>query len=181
MDAPTCIETDRLILRKPEAADAQAVFGYAGDPEVGKYLGWPIHKSVEDTEAFLTFSDAQWDEWPAGPYLIIARGSAAIIGSTGLAFESADEASTGYVIAKDHWGNGFATEATRAMCELAPGLGITRLFALCHPDHRASQRVLEKSGFQREESPAECEFPNLRKGQPATALCYVRHFKRGAG
>ena len=87
MKAPLRLHTERLELRKPEAADAAAIFDrYAGDDRVGRFLAWPIHRSLEDTELFLSFSEAQWAEWPAGPYLVFR--DEALIGSTGLAFES---------------------------------------------------------------------------------------------
>jgi RimJ/RimL family protein N-acetyltransferase len=53
------------------SADAELIFRrYASDPEVTKFLGWPRHTSIEQTQAFLEFSDAEWEKWPAGPYLI---------------------------------------------------------------------------------------------------------------
>ena len=83
------ITTDRLLLRKPTAADAKAIFDrYASDPMVCHYLAWPMHRTVDDTLAFLEFSDAEWARWPAGPYLIFSKGGDVLYGSTGLAFES---------------------------------------------------------------------------------------------
>src|SRR5262249_10452963 len=82
-------ETSRLVLRKPTLADAEAVFvRYASDPEVTRYLGWPRHQSVDDTRAFLTFSEAEWSRWPVGPYLIESRSEHKLLGGTGLGFES---------------------------------------------------------------------------------------------
>lgn len=178
MKAPAKIETSRLLLRHPTAADAEAMFSrYASDAEVTRYLGWPRHRSVEDTRAFLQFSESEWERWPAGPYLIELRERSGLIGGTGLAFETAFRASTGYVLAKDAWSRGFATEALGAMVELAPTLGVRRLYAMCHPDHRASWHVLEKCGFERESLMRRCsEFPNLRPGEPLDTLCYARVF-----
>jgi RimJ/RimL family protein N-acetyltransferase len=84
------------------------------------------------------------------------------------------------VLARDAWGQGFATEALSAMVELARRIGIVRLYALCHPAHPASIRVLEKGGFAREARLARyAEFPNLVPGEPQDVLCYVRLFDRG--
>src|SRR5438876_12388274 len=48
--APDTIDTPRLILRRPRASDAEAIFSrYASDPDVTRYVGWPAHKSVDDT------------------------------------------------------------------------------------------------------------------------------------
>ena len=69
---------------------------------------------------------------------------------------------TGYVLAKDAWGLGYATEALRAMVDLSWQLDVDWLFALCHPDHRASMHVLEKCGFVRDSGwNRPVEFPNL--------------------
>jgi len=159
--------------------DAAAIFErYASHPEVTRFLGWPRHRSVADTEAFLNFCAQEWQRWPAGPYIIRLRGDRHIIGSTGFGFEAPDQAVTGYVLAKDAWGQGYATEALEAMVEIAPRLGIARLYALCHPEHRASWHVLEKCGFARDgRCSKEVEFPNLSPGKLQEVLCYEVTFK----
>ncbi len=176
VSGPERIETARLVLRRPHPTDADAIFArYAGDPEVTRFLSWPTHRSLDDTLAFLEFSDAEWARWPAGPYLIESRADGLLLGSTGLAFETAYRAATGYVLARDAWGMGYATEALGAMVALARGLGVRRLYALCHPDHAASWRVLEKCGFLREGVLRRyAEFPSLRPGQPEDSLCYAQ-------
>ena len=179
MRGPERIETGRLILRRPRSADAEAVFErYSADPEVTRFLGWPRHRSLDETRAFLEFSDAEWQRWPMGPYLIESRADGRLLGGTGLAFETPFRAATGYVLAKDAWGAGYATEALGRMVALAGEFGLRRLYALCHPDHRASWRVLEKCGFARE-AVLRChsEFPNLQPGAPADVLCYARVFE----
>ena len=103
---------------------------YAGDVEVTRYLGWPRHTSVADTQAFLAVSDAEWSRWPAGPYLLFARDGGQLLGGTGLAFETQERAATGYVLARDAWGRGYATEALQAMVDLARTVRIRRLYAL---------------------------------------------------
>ena len=178
MNAPERLETARLSLRRPSLADADTVFSrYASDPDVTRFLGWPRHRSTEDTRRFLEFSESEWRRWPAGPYLIESRDDRRLVGSTGLGFETPFRAATGYVLAKDAWGLGYATEALQAIVALAPALGVRRLYALFHPEHLASQRVLEKCGFDRE-SLLQChsEFPNLKPGEPCDVLCYVRVF-----
>ena len=42
-------ETDRILLRPWRESDAEALFKYASDPEVGPRAGWPPHKSVEES------------------------------------------------------------------------------------------------------------------------------------
>lgn len=176
MKAPPQLETARLILAAPTAADADTVFErYASDPEVTKYLGWPRHQSVADTRGFLAFSAAEWKRWPAGPYLIRTRSDGRLLGSTGLGFERPDEAMTGYVLAKEAWGKGYASEVLEAMVDVARGINMRRIYALCHPQHRASWRVLEKCGFSPDRSwSKQAEFPNLAPGTLQDVMCYER-------
>ena len=180
MKAPHTIRTERLLLRKPCPEDAAAIFaGYAGDESLGRYLAWPIHRSIEDTVAFLKLADVEWQRWPAGPYLICLGAQERIIGSTGLAFESPHCASTGYVIARQSSGNGYATEAVGAMVSLARDLDCARLVAYCHPDHAASRRVLEKAGFASDALLSDfCEFPNLAAEGRRSVVRYVRTLRR---
>jgi len=176
MKAPLLVETPRLTLSAPAAADAELMFRrYAGDADVTRYVGWPTHRTAADTQAFLAFSAAQWERDGVGPYLIRARADGQLLGSTGLGLEPDGQAITGYVLATDAWGKGYATEALAAMVEVATGIGVSQLFALCHPHHRASWRVLEKCGFARDASwDRPVEFPNLAAGKPEDVLCYRR-------
>ena len=85
---------------------------------------------------------------------------------------------TGYVLAKEAWGFGYATEALNAIACLGDALEIGELFALCHRDHRASHRVLEKRGFVGRPKHIEAtNFPTLGTslaGSCTDALCYIR-------
>jgi ribosomal-protein-alanine N-acetyltransferase len=180
--APDRLMTARLRLERPRAGDAPAVFErYASDERVTRYLGWARHESVADSEAFVAFSDAEWARWPAGPYLAWLEDGT-LAGATGLAFETPWRAATGYVIAHDLWGRGYASEALAAMIGLAPALGVSRLYALCHPDHAASRRVLERGGLAFEAVlRAHTVFPNLAPGEPADCACYARTFEGARG
>jgi RimJ/RimL family protein N-acetyltransferase len=167
-------ESARLRLRRPVLADAPAIFErYSHDPDVTSYLGWPRHQSVDDTRGFIAFSDHEWTRSPAGPLLIERKSDGRLLGSTGLMFDSATAAMVGYVLAKDAWGQGYATEALHAMIALAQSLSVTHFYSLCHPDHRASAHVLEKGGFKRNASFVPIQFPNLDASDRHEAVRYV--------
>lgn len=172
--APRRLETERLILAAPAADDAGEIFQrYATDPDVTRYLGWPRHQSIDDTLGFVAFSDAEWDRWPAGPYLIRARVDGRLLGSTGLAFSRDGEAMVGYALARNAWGHGYATEALRAMVDLSRRLGLVRLYAPFHVENVASQHVLEKCGFTHDPHWSDTvAFPNLPPESSQEALCY---------
>jgi len=148
--APERIETARLVLRRPRLPDAASMFArYAGDPEVTRYLGWGTHHSVQDTRAFIDFCDQEWSRWPAGPYMIETRADGTLIGGTGLGFETRKQATTGYVLARDAWGQGYATEALAEMVRFGFAvLGLQQIADGCDAENTASARVMEKCGFQ---------------------------------
>jgi RimJ/RimL family protein N-acetyltransferase len=100
-------------------------------------------------------------------------------GSAGLSFERPDEAMTGYVLAKDAWRNGYATEALQAMVDVSRSIGLARIYALCHSQHRASRRVLEKCRFAHDESwSQQAQFPNLAPGVLQDVVRYELIFGR---
>lgn len=169
-------ETARMVLRPPDARDAQAIFDrYSSDPEVTRFVGWPRHRSAADTQRFLEFSRSEWSHWPVGPLLCISRKNGELLGATGLAFETPSRASTGFVLARDAWGLGYATEALGAMQSIARTAGIRRLYALCHVENDASIRVLERGSFKREGRLARhAIFPNSGWDDPQDVWCYAR-------
>jgi RimJ/RimL family protein N-acetyltransferase len=169
------LHTDRLVLRPPRAADAAALFHLGSSPAVTKYVGWPRHTTPEDTLAFLQSSNADWKRWPAGPLVIESREDGSLLGTSGLSFETPYRASTGYVLVQSAWGKGIAAEALGAVAELADRLAVRRLYALCHVDHHASARVLDRAGFEREGILRRfLVFPNLGTAEPQDVFCYSR-------
>jgi RimJ/RimL family protein N-acetyltransferase len=83
-------------------------------------------------------------------FLVLKRTDAApeLIGSIGID-TSGDEPELGYWLARDHWGRGYATEAGRAVIEIArSSLRLPRLVSGHFTDNPASGRVLEKLGFR---------------------------------
>ncbi|MDD4022415.1 MAG: GNAT family N-acetyltransferase [Aminobacteriaceae bacterium] len=168
------IETQRLIFRRPHREDAEAIFTrYASDPEVTRFLGWPRHKNIDDSLAFIEMSDKDWCRFPAGPYLVESRKTGELLGSSGFAFETALRASLGYVFACDAWGKGYATEAALVMKEIGRMTGLIRLYALCHVENLRSARVLEKSGFLLEGTLRKhYDFPNIGDGGPGDVCVY---------
>lgn len=173
--APETLLTDRLLLRRPAHSDAEAIFArYASDAEVTRYMSWLTHRHLDDTRAYLAWCAREWQRWPAASYLIFSREPAGtLLGGTGLIFHGTDDAATGYVLARDAWGKGYATECLRAMIALARQLGLPRLETVCHLEHAASAHVMEKCGMQRDGIlPEHTEFPNLMPGARQSVLHY---------
>ena len=174
------VETARLIMSPPQLSEAPEIFDrYSSDPDVTLFLGWPTHQHVTDTEAFIGFSASQWQREGMGAYLIRSRADNTLLGSTGIGLagqpSKSHRAMTGYVLAKDAWGHGYATEALNAMVDVARGIGIVSLSALCHPEHRASVHVLEKCDFARDlRWTKQAVFPNLLAGVHQDVWCFTR-------
>ena len=148
---PTIIETARLRLRPPVLDDAEAIFArYASDPQVTRYLIWSAHETAEMTRGFLQRCLAVWEDGSAFPWVIEGRQDGQLIGMIELRIEG-HSADLGYVLARPCWGQGFATETTRAIVTWALAQpAIYRVWAVCDVENAASAHVLEKAGMQRE-------------------------------
>ena len=138
--------TDRLMLRPGWAEDAPALTRAIADEAIARNLAtapWPY--GVAEAEAFLA---APRD--PVLPsFLITERTDAAplLIGACGFGRRPSGAIELGYWIARRHWNRGFATEAGRALVEIAHTLRLSQLEASHFVDNPASGRVLEKLGF----------------------------------
>ena len=138
--------SQRLLLRPVWPEDWQLVLDGIADEGVVRNLAsapWPYGES--DARAFTALPIE-----PQYPRFLITRASdAALIGCIGIDRSDAfdDGAELGYWIAREHWGQGYATEAGRAVLTIARTLGYTRVMAMHFLDNPASGRVLEKLGF----------------------------------
>jgi RimJ/RimL family protein N-acetyltransferase len=153
--APDAFETPRLILRRLRAGDARALYeSYGSDPEVAKYMVWPVAKRAEDMEGFVRDAISAFEDETSYEYVILQRESGIVIGGCGIrraSPKSDHHFIFGFCLARSAWGRGFATESVKAVVEwFNSNTQIYRLAALVDVDNQASARVLEKSGFQRE-------------------------------
>ena len=138
--------TPRLLLRPGFSEDAPALAAAIADQAVVRNLAtapWPYR--MRDAEAFL----AKPRDPVLPSFLIFERTAAApqLIGSCGLGRRPSGTVELGYWIARPSWGRGFATEACRALIDIAKTLGLGQLESSHFLDNSASARVLEKLGF----------------------------------
>lgn len=158
--------TARLLLRPGWAEDAPALARVLGDKQVVMQLAsapWPY--GLEEAESFLA---APRD--PVLPTFLIARrtdGAPELIGACGLARRPSGAVELGYWIARRHWGQGYASEASAAVIEIARTLGLRQLEASHGLDNPASGRVLEKLGF----APTGVIAPRLNCARAAEVDC----------
>jgi RimJ/RimL family protein N-acetyltransferase len=143
--APAALYTARLHLRRPVERDAEAIIAIAGDWDIARRLARMPHPYAHSDVRF--FLDRVVPNEPT--WAIVWRETGRLIGIMGLApAPDARSAELGYYIARDFWGRGVATEAARAIIELAfESLGYLNLTSGYHADNPASGRVLAKLGF----------------------------------
>jgi RimJ/RimL family protein N-acetyltransferase len=147
------ITAGRLRLRPPELADAEVIFlAYAQDPEVTRYLIWRPHRSISDTQAFVRRCMDGWRNGTEHSWVITRAADSGIIGMMAARPDGEHRASVGYVLARAAWGQGYASEALRAVIEAIwmQQPQVFRIWAVCDVDNPASARVMEKAGMQRE-------------------------------
>jgi RimJ/RimL family protein N-acetyltransferase len=148
MNLPVEILTERLSLRPPTEGDAETMFArYAHDPRVCRYLSWTPHQSVNDTVEYLRQSATEHTPSPVDRYLIWSSSSGQLLGSVGGVVQDT-RVQFGYCLARDAWGQGYATEAARAYVDAAMNdPSIWRIQAYCDTENLASAHVLEKIGL----------------------------------
>lgn len=139
------IRSERLFLRPGWPEDWGAIFSQIADEAVVRNLirvPWPY--TPEAARQFATLGQDR----RCPHFLITLPGAQGVdlVGVIGLT-PGHEAAELGYWIGRDHWGRGYATEASRAVLRLARTLGHTRLNASHFIDNPASGRVLRKVGF----------------------------------
>lgn len=141
-------ETERLVFRRLRYEDAEEIFyAYASKPEATRYVSWPTHRSIGDTQRFLMQTRAAWAAGTDYSFSIRLKTSHRLIGSIG-ALNEYGKLQFGYIISPNQWNKGCATEATRKFMDLlAAQPGVYRIGTLVDAENIASQRVLEKSGL----------------------------------
>jgi RimJ/RimL family protein N-acetyltransferase len=166
------ILTQRLLLRAFAPADFSALREIDGDPEVLRYRSRAVI-TPDDTRAFLDQAQAAAVEAPPRSQYAFAvalrptaAGAGRLIGQCGLTvLPPGSEAFMWYTLHRGFWGQGYTSEAARAVLgygfEVA---GLRRIFAECHPQNLASLRVMQKIGLQPEAHTAEedARYPERR-------------------
>ena len=159
------METDRILLRPWLESDAENLFKYASDADVGPRAGWPPHNSVDESLKIIRTvfnTDTMW--------AVELKETSEPIGCVGYLPASAsnlkikdDECEVGYWIAKPYWRKGICTEAMRLVVDYCFNVkGFTTLWGDYFPENPASGKVMEKCGFK--DTGIETICPNLVVG-----------------
>ncbi len=148
------IESDNLILREFLSSDLEAVYEYASDPQVCRYLDWGPN-STRECKEFIKKSIASQREKPRTAFhlAITERSTGQVIGGMGLLLVGfpINQALIGYVLNQRYWGKGIVSESVKAMLDFGfTDLKLHRISATCDLRNVASYRVMEKCGMRRE-------------------------------
>ena len=146
------LKTKRLILREWRDDDAESLYKYAQNPNIGPIAGWPTHTSLEDSREIIKnvlISDET--------YAVVLKQTGEAIGSIGLMLTKGEinsvemvegEGEIGYWIGEPFWGQGLIPEA---VCELLrhafEDLQLTAVWCGYYDGNLKSKRVQEKCGF----------------------------------
>ncbi len=155
MPAPTIptIETERLILRGPVPADADVWVTFISEPDFGRYVPRSKVTRTPQERAERTISNYQqrWESQPlsAVGWAVTRKKDGQFIGLCGAeALEGTNDGELDYYCGKPYWGQGFATEAARAVVRFCfEHTSWDRIVAAIVPANIASNRVLDHLGF----------------------------------
>jgi len=139
------LETKRLVLRAPQLGDAKSVAALANDRRIAENTRRIPHPySRADAEDFISSVNVANGETA---FVITRAGT--IVGACGLAMTEGPAPELGYWLGTPFWGQGYATEAVRAVIDYAfTELEHEALQAGARVTNPASRRILEKCGFQ---------------------------------
>jgi ribosomal-protein-alanine N-acetyltransferase len=147
------IETERLVLRSLTEGDLDGLHAIYGDAETMRHVGASGRPTADPdaTRRILDWMRRHERLHGFGLWAIDERPGDPLVGVAGLLWEEGHgpEVEVVYLVRRDRWGRGYATEATRAVLERGHGeLGLERIVALAYPENAASQRVMAKAGMR---------------------------------
>lgn len=143
------LKTERLILRPWREDDADELYKYAKDPDVGPIAGWPVHTSVENSREIIN-SVLSAD----GTFAVVLKSMGLPIGSIGIMRNvniptDKNEAEIGYWIGKPYWGQGLIPEAVRECQRYCfEELNCKRIWCGYYDGNEKSRRAQQKCGFK---------------------------------
>ena len=145
------METERLILRPFRMEDAEFMFrNWASDPEVVRFLTWPVHRDIGDSERIIQEwmdkiddpENYQWAiEWKMTHEPIGSMGAVRIDNRT-------ESATIGYCIGRSWWGKGITAEALREVIRFFfDEVGMNCVNSCHDPRNPNSGKVMKKCGM----------------------------------
>jgi RimJ/RimL family protein N-acetyltransferase len=172
------LTTERLILRHWEESDAESLYEYAKDPDVGPIAGWQPHGSVEESRNIIK-------NVLSGPeaYAVCLKEDNKAVGAIELmlggssvnSIKSDDECELGFWIGKPFWGQGLIPEAAKEMLRRAfEDLNMNKVWCGYYHGNEKSKRVQEKVGFCYQYTKDDVFVPALNETRTERMSCITR-------
>ncbi len=141
--------TERLQLRQLRAQDVDPLYTILQQPDILKYFPRTTPPPREAVERLIARQLADWEKYGYGWWGVEWRHEPGLLGWAGLGYlPETDETEVAYLLRREVWGQGVATEAAKAALSWGfASFDLPFIIGITHPENRASQRVLEKSGL----------------------------------
>lgn len=147
------LETDRLILRELTNEDAEGIFACFSNDDVTRFYGQETLKSIEEAKKIVDFFSKSYIEKRGIRWGIERKETKGIIGTIGFNawLPKHKRAEIGYEIHPQQWRKGYTSEAVSEVLSYGfDVMGLTRIGAVVFIENEASNKLLEKVGFQKE-------------------------------
>ena len=174
VEPPAKWETQRLTLRPAARADAAVAFeSYTANPQTSRYVAWRPHRSVAETEQFLSRCEDVWEKRIAYPWALRLKSDGSFAGMLE-ARVNQHSVDIGYVLSPHLWRRGLMSEAVSGLVTWAMNQPeLYRVWAVCDWENVASARLLERVGMQFEGRLSRwLVHPNI-SDSPRDCLCYA--------
>lgn len=150
---PPTLSTERLTLRPFTEADIEPMYQIVSGEDVFRFFPPGPLVTRQRAEKMIHSIQRHWETYAYGLWALTLRTSGQLMGRAGLQrIPETGEMEVDFLLGRDYWGQGYATEAGRAsLCFAAHHLHPEFIVGIVHPENFASQRVLEKIGLLRVE------------------------------
>jgi RimJ/RimL family protein N-acetyltransferase len=144
---PEIITASLVVLRRVRPADAPSLFQVICDPEVMRFMDWPIPTDPSSTEAHLQDAAGDWDMGSEFQWVILERFTGELVGSISCR-PNGHAADFGYFFGRSYWGKGLAFDAASTVTDwLDAQPQIFRIWASVDVENTRSRRLLERLGL----------------------------------
>jgi len=147
------IQTERLLLRPWRPEDVEPFAKLCGDPEVMRYIGRGAVRDRQQCESSIGHFQLEWEERGFGLFAVERLDTQSFIGFTGLSVptflpEIMPSVEIGWRLSREHWGQGFATEAAQAAMRFGlEDQGIPEIVCVLQVENAASRNIAKKLGM----------------------------------
>jgi ribosomal-protein-alanine N-acetyltransferase len=153
------LETPRLLLRPMLPEDAPGILALDSDPEVLRYVPGPLMSTLAEAAATVDYIRRQYEQNGVGRWAVVRHDTQEFVGWCGIKLMNdhvvngrTNYYDIGYRLLRQHWGQGFASEAARASLRFAfEEMNLPEIHATAMRDNLASCRILERLGLVKQE------------------------------